>query len=204
MKTYLIQHGSGSYAALLALSHEQHQWYAEAHKMLFLTFHTQFNPSPFGWTAANKAMLRTFLQEIDEGDLVILLDADTLIQDNASPYSVMPEWADMALLGCREWVNTGVLFMRNSPALRMFWKDVFSRGPVSEVNNMIDPRVRERLSDTLCQVKVFYLDDSWNWFDKYQGAARKVCCPKEQAHVLAWHGMPVGDVENAMREELAA
>ncbi len=206
-KSRVIQHASRDYRRFTTLSHGTHVDYACRHEIGFDVFHSEFNPSPFSLRSENKAAIGMILLErSNRGDFVAFLDADALIvKPEVDLRTGLPEGKDIAILGNASFVNSGVLLLRNTAAVRALFVQCFERGPVRENNNDFDLRLCERINaaDSPVKGKVHFLDDKWNYFDTWQGQPRPVGCQKKDAIILHWAGMQKDEAFEQMKSEVA-
>lgn len=177
--TYLIQCASGKDVELLRLGYPIHADYCARHSLqYFASFERNESRNPV-WNFI--PILRDLLTRLEEGALVVKLDADALIVGDEDIRSALPDGYDFGMVE-RSYqsgsiLNAGVFFVRNSEAMRKFWSDVWSYD--GEENENL--RMVELLQDGRSGLKVARLDGRWN----FCGAASP---PTYPVQIRAWHG----------------
>jgi ADP-heptose:LPS heptosyltransferase len=128
----LVQQASGPYVEMLSLTHDWHAQYAARHALTFLSVRgpVQFERSPV-WDK-----IQLIRMQLAAGyDLVVWLDADTLVVNPAADVrGALSNGAPIAMCrhplpwGEQPWHwNAGVVFVRNTNASRWFFDEVWRR-----------------------------------------------------------------------------
>jgi hypothetical protein len=195
-RAILIQQASGPCLEMLATSHARHEAYARRHGLAFWSVRgaVQQHLPPY-WDKIPLIMAALRL----EVDLVVWLDADTLIVDlNQDLRRALSGGAPIGM--CRHEVpwedqawhfNAGVIVVRNTEAARWFFRQVWERGPTKimwqEQGRMLHLlRAHPELVQTL--------DNKWNSAE----GVNESPCPV----IRAWHGWG-SEAVAAMRDALA-
>lgn len=191
-RTILFQHACGEpWQSLLAISAPWHKQYAARHGMEYVLDYSLVERHGFDMSSMSVLAAVKCLNEMADSDILILLDTDALIvKPEVDLRTARPLYADIALCGGPHWTNSGMTVIFNSALSRTFYRRVLALGPITASNEQIDGRIQsERLVST-CPAQVAIIGDKWNWYDSYgAGPCRTPDCPREDAVVLAWHGV---------------
>jgi hypothetical protein len=196
-RAVLIQQASGFHAPMLELVASRHAAYCARHGITYwpVLGEAQFSRTPH-W---NKVVL--IRHALDMGfDTVAWLDADTLIVRDEEDFrtAIHPHGGPIALarhppggdgLLLEHW-NTGVMFLRNTPQVREFFRAVWELGPFGENPTYEQARINDLLQQfpTLVQ----RLDDRWNSTEGVNEAPNPI--------IKAWHGQGVGALQSIYQE----
>lgn len=201
MKKYLVQLGNSECEPMLKATQKWHSDYCKRHGYEYICCFDGINHNPFSASSMGQIFFHKCLKGCAQGEvknnaLAVMLDADTVIQHPSVDLkdAIKPD-TELAMLGNKFFVNSGVIVCRNLPIVRAFFDIVMEKGPVRENCKVIDARFHEELQHP--QIKFQFLGDKWNFFEKYGEVGRTVFSQKKDAVVLAWHGQ---DKAAALRE----
>jgi hypothetical protein len=193
----LIQQASGLHAPMLELVASRHAGYCVRHGITYwpVLGAVQFSRTPH-W---NKIVL--IRHALDMGfDTVAWLDADTLIVRDEEDFrtALHPDDGPIAVARhpgggdarLHEHWNTGVMFLRNTPEVREFFRAVWELGPLGEKPTYEQARINDLLAQFPGLVQ--RLDDRWNSTERVNEAPEPV--------IKAWHGQGLGALHSIYQE----
>ncbi len=194
---HLIQAACRNHWAWLNLSLPVHTAYCKRHGFAgYMPIPSAVDAAGFSPSSVGAHSLLRFLVAnrntlIQNGETVVYLDADTLIVNQDIDLDVaLPVGADLAILGGSTWVNSGVMMMRAGPKIEALLTECFRLGPVRPNNRDFDLRLSALIHSKDFEVETAFLDDKWNWFDKFQGSPRPVTCLQQNAIIRHWASVP--------------
>jgi len=210
VKKFFLQHDSSSIEVnCLRLTATMHANFALRHDMEYAADYAACSAAPFSANSEGQVWCFKTLHSLPLGSLVLYADADTLVvQPNVDVLELAyVDGCDIMMLGGRHMtgVNSGVMVLRVSEALRAWCDDLLRSGPDREVpygvNDFIDVKFAKMLKGGSA-MKVGWLDDRFNWFARYGEAQRVVLWPEPEAVIKAWHGTEAHKRVTLMKTEL--
>jgi len=177
----LIQCASGPDLELLRLSYPIHSDFCRRHGFQYRASFLKSEPSGRSPIWSYIPALRDELERLQDGALVVKLDADALIIGDEDLRGALPDGADIGMVE-RQYMsnsvlNSGVIFVRNSEKVREIWRAIWD-GYQGEEDNVA---VNERLLDIRSGLAIAKLDGRYN----FCGAASP---PTYPIQIRAWHG----------------
>lgn len=140
-------------------------------------------------------LLRHYLAWMNEGDVILWADADTLyLRPDVDPRTALPDGYDLACNGVKwGWLNMGLVFIRVSQRMRDFFERVWELGPVPGAHEGLQDEARINAELPASGLKVFTLPPEWHSFERGLGVA-------ENPIIQAWHGTPKQTTLKRMKE----
>lgn len=191
MKCVLIQQGSGAVCeAMLDVTYERHKAYCQRHGFAFVNWRGRVLNSPDrGPSWCRLDLLRFSLLRFD---LVVVLDADTLIVDRDADFrEALPENAQIGMVRHpRAWEgrawhwNCGVIVARAGFGNSEFWGRVITAGKVPDQIWNEQSRLNQI---SLNQVRAGEPEPFYEMQARWNSAAHINPCPDPV--VKAWHGL---------------
>ncbi len=202
---HLVQHASGTpYEQMLMLSRERHAAYCKRHAIEYrVSLGRVDSVSIPMW--GKVARVDEALAAASDGDIVLWLDADTLILDlDTSLHDATDDthWFGAVRNNLDKRYNAGVFWIRANTAMRALWAAVREAGPTyrPDTGRWMD---HYRINDAIDAIdaggknRVVAMDSRWNSYD-HAGAP-----PTQPVVVRAWHGVtPRLDVLYWMRQAM--
>lgn len=189
----LLQHGVGNCAELLRVSRKRHQEYCDKFGIQFVQDFEVRHPErlPY-WEKI--PLIQSYL---DTTDVLLWVDADALIVQDVDLSRILT--CDLAMAKARkhgrEWFNTGVMFIRNTPEMFALLSDAWDRWP-NDVAYNEHPKHDEKAINDACSergITVQVLDAKYNSW-KNNAVNNPV--------IKAWHGEPDDATRMRFREFL--
>jgi len=187
----VLQHASGAHTALLKLCEEHHRTVLNKHEYHPSYGRLQVRRSPH-WDKI--VLLRQWLGSIPSGKVVLWLDADSLV---LLPDELDFEFDDLAMVKnkCDDY-NTGVIFARNSYAVRDFFDKVNADVAIDGCEYPTYEQFVVNKVLRYSRVKVREIDSRFNFYSgvKIQPRARPV--------IRSWHDESMSMRLAGMKQEL--
>ena len=188
----LLQYGTTEQQQILNLSVPINKAYAAKYGFQHLVDNTvRCADRAFYWEKI--AYINSVLPTLDNGSLVVWVDADSLCIGNEDLNNIMPSSAILGMVPLRgglggkkvvNWYNSGTIAMINSPAVQTFFINVFNLNTTKD-----EDAIMEQLK--LCaynvgNVPIFNLDPKWNgWLNNV------AICPNPV--IKTFHGLKMAD-----------
>jgi hypothetical protein len=138
----LIQHGSGQAAELIELVTPWHIYAAGVvgHEYRADTRELVTGRKPY-WEKIDRIIKA--LDDVEDGGLVVWLDADCVIRKPVDFGQVLPPETNLGMVKDNlDRFNGGVQIVRACPYTRAYYAEHFRRGPVSDEERVTDPSAR--------------------------------------------------------------
>lgn len=186
IKDLLLQHGSGEFAEMLAVTSKQHNLYAQTFGLDFVVSHEALDCEDRYRSWEKQARLRRICKEYPYGTRFMLLDADAVILKMVDFREVAPlsEKNPVAVFGGKSWSNTGTLMGFVCPTFEKLLHETWnSCDNEKQGEDFYFHRALKKLN-----IQYTLLPETWNYFPFYGEAARPVTITEDQAIIRAWHG----------------
>jgi hypothetical protein len=115
------------------------------------------------------------------------MDADVIVKNpTVDIREGLRDGDEIALLGSLMWLNSGVVFLKNTQALRAYFNEFLKEN--KENNNEIDVKLNRKLRTS--GLRYSFFGHKWNYFPTYGGGIRgcTLDCTEAEAIIKAWHG----------------
>lgn len=175
---------------LAALTRERH---AAMHPL-----QTRYYSQPEGRRAVwgKIVAVRKWLEQAHEGETALLLDADAVLM-RAILDGEFPEPAELGMVMARHedlrWLNSGVMFLRNSERLRDFFQFVWKLGPQPARAGCPEGGDQGAINHVLCSfgLNMAIMPNRYNAY---------TFAPCDAPVIAAFHGMPHAEKVRHLRE----
>jgi hypothetical protein len=202
LNSFLVQHGSGHCAEYLHITAPLHRAYAKQFDFEFVANFEKVDPAPFSANSEGQVWFANFLNELPENAFVGYADADVIIKKKEDLRNGLMAGCEFAILGSGVWgwLNGGVIFLRNTQAVRNFYKEVLKF--IDPLCNQTDMSLNKLLPAS--GLKYAFFSHKWNYFPTYGGGIRgcTIDCTEEEAVIRAWHGFDAKTVVTELNKTI--
>ncbi len=174
----------GDFDAVNALTQPINRAYAVANNCDFLVDTEKRcgkDAKSFWWEKI--AFLRTLLSSRAEGDMIVWLDVDSIIQSKAVIADILTADKDFGMVPIyngevqQKWYNAGVIAMRNNAIVRNFVETVWSRRKKDQ-----DDEIAIAIELPKSMVRFLALDPKWNCWENNKHLV-------SEPSILTFHGI---------------